>query len=358
MTAPKAIIQVNHTSGIAPLGTAFVDISTGDVEGRVWSFGDGATSAEKNAHHEYLPGDWNATLTVWNKFGSSSASVQIAVSQADEPAPFESEATLMDLVPAVRRLLRGISDQKLHYTVIVETLLDILRGYARDLDYADIDSVKDEYAARLAWLGNDDFLLIVPNANELEVRALYYERPDPLDSFAQISSPLLNSSPPIYSPRVEVPIVPLSYYHERNQRETPLAAVYAGLLVEQGTKLRINLNREMVESVNWRVQTRIPLLQTITMTSPLAMRSDFLRMLKIETAIKVMPQIRDDSESFIKWKTDARASYLGELGEWRERWKDFLKDDNKPQFAPKIPANEYRRAGYYRRNYTIERRRS
>ena len=280
MTAPKAIIQVNHTSGIAPLGTAFVDVSTGDVEGRVWSFGDGYTSPEKTAHHEYQAGDWNATLTVWNKDGASSATVGISVSQPDEPAPIESDATLMDLVPSVRRLLRGISDQKLHYTVIVETLLDILRGYARDLDYADIDSVKDEYAARVAWLENDDFLLLVPGANELEVRALFYERPN--NSFAQASVPVLSDSPHIFSPRVEVPIVPLNYYHERNMRETPLAAIYAGLLVEQGTKMRINLNREMVEQVNWRVQTRIPLLQQITMTSPIAMRSDFIRMLKDE----------------------------------------------------------------------------
>ncbi len=57
-------------TGTAPLSVRFNDTSTGYPEERVWSFGDGATSHERNPEHRYTgEGTFTVTLLVRNSFG-------------------------------------------------------------------------------------------------------------------------------------------------------------------------------------------------------------------------------------------------------------------------------------------------
>ena len=83
--APVANFTADVTSGTAPLTVQFTDASTG-ADSWSWDFGDGATSADRNATHTYTaPGTYTANLTVENSAGSDSATATITVIEPGEP---------------------------------------------------------------------------------------------------------------------------------------------------------------------------------------------------------------------------------------------------------------------------------
>lgn len=79
-TKPTAAFSANYNVGSPPVEVQFTDQSTGDVKARVWSFGDGTGSSEKNPTHIYTtPGTYTAFLEVSNKIGSTTAQTAISV---------------------------------------------------------------------------------------------------------------------------------------------------------------------------------------------------------------------------------------------------------------------------------------
>ena len=69
---PVAEFFADQIEGYAPLTVLFNDISLGSPKSWEWSFGDGATSAEKNPFHIYQnPGTYTVSLTVTNTYGTS-----------------------------------------------------------------------------------------------------------------------------------------------------------------------------------------------------------------------------------------------------------------------------------------------
>ena len=91
---PEANFEAMPTRGSAPLTVQFTNLSKGHITARVWDFGDGASSLEKNPTHTYsVPGNYTAYLTVANRVGSDTAARSITV----YPAP---EATNMTEVVA------------------------------------------------------------------------------------------------------------------------------------------------------------------------------------------------------------------------------------------------------------------
>jgi PKD repeat protein len=70
---PTADFEGVPTFGCAPLTVNFTDLSTGDVTGWSWFFGDGQTSTEQNPTNVYANvGDYNVTLTVTGPEGNDS----------------------------------------------------------------------------------------------------------------------------------------------------------------------------------------------------------------------------------------------------------------------------------------------
>ena len=73
----EEIVQANFyaqpLSGVAPLRVRFVNQSTGDLTGRRWEFGDGATNETRDdVNHTYnAPGTYTVSLTVSGPAGSS-----------------------------------------------------------------------------------------------------------------------------------------------------------------------------------------------------------------------------------------------------------------------------------------------
>ena len=63
-TLLAADFTASPTSGPAPLDVPFTDLSTGAPTSWAWTFGDGATSTERNPVHEYAAGSYTVALTV------------------------------------------------------------------------------------------------------------------------------------------------------------------------------------------------------------------------------------------------------------------------------------------------------
>ena len=84
---PSADLSASPTDGAAPLGVAFVDLSSGWPAAWAWDFGDGESSTLQNPTHVYSsPGTYSVQLTVTNATGSSSA-VRSDLVHVRVPAP-------------------------------------------------------------------------------------------------------------------------------------------------------------------------------------------------------------------------------------------------------------------------------
>jgi PKD repeat protein len=72
--APVASFSGTPTTGTAPLGVTFTDLSTNTPTAWSWNFGDGGTSALQNPVHTYLsPGTYTVSLTASNAGGSNTS---------------------------------------------------------------------------------------------------------------------------------------------------------------------------------------------------------------------------------------------------------------------------------------------
>jgi PKD repeat protein len=71
---PVALFSGAPRQGEAPLTVQFVDRSTGSPDSWLWVFGDGSTATTERASHQYtVPGVYTVSLTVRNKYGTSTA---------------------------------------------------------------------------------------------------------------------------------------------------------------------------------------------------------------------------------------------------------------------------------------------
>jgi PKD repeat protein len=88
--APTADFTATPTSGPAPLAVSLADLSTGSPTGWLWSFGDGATSSERNPSHTYAtPGVYDVSLQASNAGGSHTL-VRGGFVSALEPPPAQT----------------------------------------------------------------------------------------------------------------------------------------------------------------------------------------------------------------------------------------------------------------------------
>jgi PKD repeat protein len=70
---PQPDFSAFNRNGAAPLNVEFRDMSSGKISARVWDFGDGSRSYNKNPVHVYSePGVYSVNLTVSNEFGEVS----------------------------------------------------------------------------------------------------------------------------------------------------------------------------------------------------------------------------------------------------------------------------------------------
>src|SRR6185503_1354445 len=98
---PTAEFSGTPLSGDAPLNVAFTDLSTpgtSPITGRLWDFGDGATSTATNPSHNYpVPGTYTVSLGVSTAVSSDTESkgayVLVSVPPAAPTANFAADQT-------------------------------------------------------------------------------------------------------------------------------------------------------------------------------------------------------------------------------------------------------------------------
>lgn len=92
---PVAEFNAQSTTGQTPLTVSFTDESVGNINNRLWVFGDGDTSAEKNPEHVYVKtGVFSVILTVTGPGGSDTIIKPGLVNVQGVPvAGFEANST-------------------------------------------------------------------------------------------------------------------------------------------------------------------------------------------------------------------------------------------------------------------------
>jgi hypothetical protein len=82
-STPVSAFTPSVYSGVAPLTVSFTNLSTGDITGYQWLFGDGTTSTERNPTHTFAtPKVYSVRLAAIGPGGTSYASAHITVSAA------------------------------------------------------------------------------------------------------------------------------------------------------------------------------------------------------------------------------------------------------------------------------------
>src|SRR5690606_16193224 len=77
---PAASLTPQTTGGEAPLSIHFEDTSTGEITSRLWEFGDGTTSTDKDPIHEFVnPNTYTVRLTVSGPGGTVYATGTVQV---------------------------------------------------------------------------------------------------------------------------------------------------------------------------------------------------------------------------------------------------------------------------------------
>jgi PKD repeat protein len=85
--APTASFTGAPVSGMPPLAVSFTDASTGAITTRLWSFGDGDTSAAVNPFHTYAAGIFTVSLTVTDGSGGSNTMTRTNYIAVGAPTP-------------------------------------------------------------------------------------------------------------------------------------------------------------------------------------------------------------------------------------------------------------------------------
>jgi PKD repeat protein len=338
----KAAFIQDHILGDAPLTVQFTDQSTGTITSRVWSFGDGQTSHDKSPSHVYEnPGDYLASLTVFNSEDSSIVTQAIDVT-APDTGEVTNPQTVLDLIPSIRAGMRRPSEAKLRYRDIQEVINDLLMGYSRDLNLSIQDHRTDEVQCTISPLGGADYLLTVPGAPEVDAKQLKF--------ISQNEAQQTN----IAHGWREVSIVPLDYYAERHLLESALCSFYAGMLVDDGVKVKMNISPDTVAQSIFKLRYQVPILKVLTLASRVPLPSDLIPMIKVEARLACLQYVRDDSTEFLAWRKVNEPMMIQQVKDWRDRWDDFLNSSTEPDNVRKTPANAYRLRNR-RPNYHIER---
>jgi len=130
---PAAEFFADPTNGFSPLTVVFTDLSTGSPKNWEWSFGDGATSNERNPFHIYQsPGIYTVGLTASNAYGTSKEAKQdyIIIRAPTVHDVFLSESPSGFLVnegSITLRVLQGPSSVKIGGRIITFEIGDIVQ---------------------------------------------------------------------------------------------------------------------------------------------------------------------------------------------------------------------------------------
>lgn len=236
--------------------------------------------------------------------------------------------TTQQTIAGVYTLLRRPSESKLHYMDALERMNDILRGYVQDMDLGGRDQ-RTETASVTIDEDDIDYLVRLPNVPDFEPVRLEY-------------APLAYSQ---YQPWFAARVVPLSSWETHFGQNYTAASFYGSTGLQDGMRLRLNLDPSMVSDREWRITYRVPLLTIVQLGERPPIPTNFLPMLKYDTALDCMSIVSDDTEDWKKWVAENTQKYAARVLEWRARWEEYLNSSVEPSTMPVPRFDDFRKGG-------------
>lgn len=234
--------------------------------------------------------------------------------------------TVQQVIAGIYTLLRR-PGLKLHPDDVLEAVNDVLRGYVQDLDLGGRDQ-RTETAEVTIDEDDIDFLIRLPNVPDFEPVKLEY-------GFASSGVQAF----------FDANVVSQSAWANHYDSNRVAASFYGSSALQEGTKVKLNIDPARLGDYQWRLTYRLPLLTIVQTGERPPIPSNFLPMLKLNVALKVMPLVKDDTDEWKAWMRDTKPIYAADLMRWSARWEQYLGSSVEPPTQPIRPFNFFRRRG-------------
>lgn len=242
--------------------------------------------------------------------------------------------TIQQVIAGVFTLLRRPSDLKLSPDDVLELLNDELRGRVQDLDLGGRDQRTETIAVTIDE-DDIDYLIRIPNVPDFEPTKLEYG--------------LATSSVQAFW---DANVVAPSAWANHFDGSRLSASFYGSASLQEGTKVKLNIDPAALANYQWRLTYRLPLLTIVQTGERPPIPTNFLPILKLAVALKAMPIVRDDSDEWVAWVARTQPVYATDLLHWEERWEQYVNSSVEPPTQPIRPYNHFRQnAGRKTRGY-------
>jgi hypothetical protein len=122
-----------------------------------------------------------------------------------------------------------------------------------------------------------------------------------------------------------------------------IGSFYGSLAVQDGCRLKLNLDPQVASTFRWRLTYRVPFLRIVQEGERPPIPSNFLPLLKTSVALQCLPIVQDNSPEWNNWTKFITPVYVARLQQWEERWRTYLDTSVEPPTMPTKPFNHFRR---------------
>lgn len=113
---PVAEFSADKTAGLKPLEVSFKDLSTGEIDSRLWKFGDGSVGDQKNPKHTYTrSGIFFVSLTVSGPSGADVETKTNLITVEDSPPVAEFSASPTTIVKRSEVQFSDLSERAINW---------------------------------------------------------------------------------------------------------------------------------------------------------------------------------------------------------------------------------------------------
>lgn len=235
--------------------------------------------------------------------------------------------TTQQVLVGIRILLRRVSEAKLPNDDLLLLLNDDLKGRVQDMDLGGRDQRTETVAVTIDD-DDIDYLITLPEVPEFEPVRLEY----------RLATPGLNA----VAVWREASVVTGASWSNQFDMGRIAASFYGSAALDEGMKVRLNIDPGTLASYQWQLTYRRPLLAIVQTGDSPPIPTNLLPMVKVAVAIKAIPIIQDDSPEWLAWVKRALPIYEADLVRWEERWEQYLGSSVEPATQPIRPFNFFR----------------
>lgn len=236
--------------------------------------------------------------------------------------------TTQQVLTGIRILLRRVSDLKLPDEDLLLLLNDELKGRVQDMDLGGREQ-RTETVDLTIDEDDIDYLINLPEVPEFEPVRLEYS----------LATPILPGQVVAWR---EAAIVTGAAWSSQFDMGRVVAHFYGSASLDEGMKVRLNIDPGSLSGYLWRLTYRRPLLNIVQTGDTPPIPTHLLPMVKTAVAIKAMPIVKDDSEEWVKWINRTLPIYESDLIRWEQRWEQYLNSSVEPATQAIRPFNFFR----------------